>query len=258
MEFDAWLEKLHSEADDNLKDSIQAIRNNEKAKNFIKSSYMAHDDYTKKTQELAKQRVELEGTVEKLRAWHQSEAPKNSKLLAELQKREAELEAVKTKIKEEVLNEPTENPTSAPTFDTGKFVSKEEYNQMAQRLAAFDTNALQFNLDMAKVQKRSLKEGFDVEPDDLYAFARQNKVDLMQAYEAMTSETRAKKTQDEIEAKIKAARDEGFKSALTKHNLPDSPGRDTVAPAGALYRDGIQDPSKRREAALARYLDPKA
>jgi hypothetical protein len=255
MEFDQWLQKLAEEADDTVKEHVRAVASNEKAKNYIKSAFMAHDDYTKKTQELAKQRQDLEGSVEKLRTWYASEGPKNQYLNAQLAAKEKELAEVKERAKKLLDAAPQGDDTPPQTVDPEKFVSREEYDKLVNTVKGFDVNALRFNVDMAKVIRKSQKEGFDVEPDAVYQFAAQNKVTLTDAYEALTSEDRAKRQEQEIEARIKKATDEAVKSALTKHSLPDNPGRDTAAPQGALYRDGLKNPQERKAAALSRFLE---
>lgn len=259
-EFTAWLEKLKTEADDNLKPSVQAVINDDKLRERMQSAFMAQSDYTRKTQELATKKSELEATVEKLRNWYNSEAPKNEALTKKLQDAEAKLAKVNEKIKREFLEEGGEEINTNPgtqTVDPTKWVPKEEYQKLVEKVNAFDKNALAFNLDLSTVQRRMAKENFDLEVRDIYTFAAQNKCDLITAYETMTAEDRAKRAQADMEKKIKEAEERGAKSALSKHNLPDSPGRD-VAPSLINREGAITDPMKRREAALAAFLEKKA
>lgn len=251
-EFTEWLQKLHNEADDSVKESVKQVLDNEKVRNYLKSGVMAQSDYTKKTTELAKEKRELESSVERLKTWFQAEGPKNQILLTQLQEKEKELSKVKAKIKSEFLEEEV-NP--APSVDPDKFVSKEDYNKLADTLRAFDKNALAFNLDLAKVQKRMIKEGFDREIDDVYAYSAQNRVSLPEAYDALTATDRQKKSEDDFAKRLKEAEEKGARNALSKHNLPDSPGRDIPQVSIFNRESAITDPGKRSQAAIAAFLE---
>src|SRR5688572_31212600 len=95
-EFDAWVKKMAEEAgDDNVKNALNTVLAHEKVANSLKSGYMAHSDYTRKTQELASKKADLEEKVVRLQQWYDSEAPKNVRLVSDLEKTQRELQDVK-------------------------------------------------------------------------------------------------------------------------------------------------------------------
>jgi hypothetical protein len=255
--FSKWLNELKGTVEDeSVKTSIDNLLQNEKAKNFIKSGYMAHQDYTQKTQELARNRQAMEDRVAKLQQWFETESPKNTMLASQLAAREQELAALQEKI--ELLGSEESKGDSSMSdnnFDPEKFVRREDYDQLASTVKAFDQNALAFNLDLAEVQNRMRKEGFDLPIKNVYAYSAQNKVDLVTAYEDLTAKDRQSQYEQFLAAKLQEARDEGYKSALSKHNLPDSAGND--APLVTQIAEGLNDPAKRKAAALRAFMDAK-
>ncbi len=255
-EFVDWMNKLHGDVDDNLKPAIKAIVENEKASNYLKSAFMAHSDYTKKTTELAKVRGEVDETATKLKTWFAAEQPKNAKLIADLAEKDSKLAKYEEKLKKFLdVDSPATPASNPPSMDTSKLASKDEVTELAKTLKTFDQTALRFNLDLADLMDRRAKEGFtDVDVRKVYAFSAQNGVNLLDAYESLTADARQKKSDEAFAVKLKEAEERGARTALSKHNLPDSTGRDT-APSGAMYREGISDPAKRRAAALEVFLD---
>ncbi len=258
VEFTNWLKTLEDKADDTLKPQLQAVMASE-LRNSFKSGFMAQKDYTQKTMELANKKAELEGTVDKLKSWYAVEGPKNEVLSSKLKEAEAKLAKVNEKLKAEFFDEgaPASDVNKTSTPDPTKYVAREEVEKLATTLKQFDQNSLRFNLDLATVQRRMTKENFDLDPQDVYAFAAKNKVTLVDAYEAMTQEDRGKRAEEAREKELKAAEERGFKSALSKHNLPDSPGRDYATNLNSTMREGLTDPNKRREAALKVFMDDK-
>lgn len=248
VEFTEWLTRMRENAtDDNVRGSIDAIRKDEKVLNYLKSGVMAQADYTRKTTEVANSKRELETQAARLRTWFEVEGPKNTQLQELLAAKEAELDEVRTK------GVPSGNPL--PTVDLKKYVPREEFEKLSSTFQRFDKNALAFNLDLAKVQTKMRKENIDIDIDKVYDFAAQNSVDLVKAFDALSEPERKNREKENWAKMLKEAEQKGAREALSKHNLPDSSGRDTASGSGMLYREGITDPRKRQEAAMAAFMD---
>lgn len=105
---------------------------------------------------------------------------------------------------------------ASPTFDEKKI--REEYDN---RLKQLESNTLGLFKTGLKIATKHLKEFDEVlDTDALAKFAVENNLSLEAAYDKFVSPRVQEKQSKEWEEKLRLAREEGAKDALSKHHLP--------------------------------------
>jgi hypothetical protein len=105
-----------------------------------------------------------------------------------------------------------------PPIDVSKFVSKAEFDAAVdKRVAGLERDAMTIIPLLNQISLRHFKTyGEVLDGQELFKHAQTVGLPLAQAYEDMTKDLAAKQQTDEIEAKLEAARKEGFNEAMAK------------------------------------------
>lgn len=188
-------------------------------------------DYYRRLNELDKTKKDLEqrdkqlkDDVERLDAWYAKESVERVQLQKERD------EAMK-KLHELGLGDDNE-PSVA---------RRDEVEELKKTLSMVNERTPKVLADLTRVAIKSMKEGFDIDPDAIVQYSMKNRVDINRAYEVLTQEAREKKTQEDIEKRIADAREEATREALSK--IPQ-PGfvrpNPAMSPAYQRLVDGVK------------------
>jgi len=231
-----WIEevsgKLKSEDE---KRAFELFSNSDAGRETLRGG-MRRAEFDRRLNELHETRRQLETAAEDLksndsaiREWYAKEKPKNEELVKEL-------ETLKSRLRE--FSDDDAPPPSAQTFAQTPF-SKEELEALKEKVKKvdlFDANLPRLQGEMFAIIKQSLKEGFDVDPRDVIAYATKNRVDPFRAYEDLTYEARQEKFEKDRDEALKKAKEEGRREALS--NLKSSP--DHMRTPGPSIVDRLQ------------------
>ena len=126
------------------------------------------------------------------------------------------------------------NGNGGGSGDTTPRLTKEEAERLIDtRLAAHDQAYVGLTKSAMRVAVRHLKEyGEVLDPDDLERFATEHKfTDLNTAYDAYVKPKADAKAQADFDTKLKAAKEEGAREALSRHKIPtESKPREYINP----------------------------
>lgn len=196
---------------------------------------MRRGEFDRRLNDLHETRRQLETAEEELKSkhaalkeWYDKEAPKNLRL-------SEELIALKAKLRE--FTDDDDVPAAAATVAQMPY-NKEEFEAIQEKLKKidlFDANLPRLMGEMTSIVKKSIQEGFDVDPRDVIAYASKNRVDPFRAYEDLTYEARQEKFEQNRENELKKAREEGRREALS--NLKSSP--DHIRTPGPSVTDSL-------------------
>ncbi len=128
------------------------------------------------------------------------------------------------------------NRSGSAAIDTSKFIDRQEANTA---LAQLESNSILLSAKLAGFSTRHVQEyGEFLDPQNLIAYAQQNRVSVDDAYAALTrdkAEAKAKKTYDEAIAK---AKEEGKREALAAKGMPYPLGNEMSSTLGGLKVGG--------------------
>lgn len=97
---------------------------------------------------------------------------------------------------------------------------RDEVEELKRTLSMVNERTPKVLADLTRVAIKSMKEGFDVDPDAIVQFSMKNRVDINRAYEVLTQEARDKKAQADVEKRIEEAKEEARREALSKIPQP--------------------------------------
>lgn len=196
---------------------------------------MRRAEFDRRLNELHENRRQLEAAEEalkskgsELRQWYETEAPKNEQLVAQLNE-------LKSRLRE--VSGDDDVPAASSTVAQLPY-NKEEFDALKEKVKKIDLldqNMPRFTGEMFSILKRSIQEGFDVDPRDVIAYASKNRVDPFRAYEDLTYEARQEKFETDRETEKKKWKEEGRKEALS--NMKSSP--DHIRTPGPSITDGL-------------------
>jgi hypothetical protein len=133
------------------------------------------------------------------------------------------------------------------------YTKEDILKEVESRLAARDAAVVNLTKQSWRYPLRHYKQfGEEIDPDALEKFAADNKFsNLDEAYLAFIRPKMEAKAQVEMEAKLKAAKEEGAREALSRHKIPtDSKPREYVNPlnpANVVPKDADPDQFSRDE-----------
>lgn len=220
--FKEWVQEVSSGLETEEEKRAFEVFSQSKAGRETLRGGMRRGEFDRRLNELHETRRQLETAEEalksksaELREWYEREAPKNSQLVEELN-------TLKSRLRE-VSGGDDDIPAAAATVAQSPY-SKEELEAIKAKVAKvdmFDQNLPRLLGELAAITKKSLQEGFDVDPRDVIAYATKNRVDPFRAYEDLTYEARQEKFEKDREDERKKWKEEGRKEALS--NLKSSP-----------------------------------
>lgn len=181
----------------------------------VKERVMARSDYSKQSDELARQRKEMEAYLQnenqKIRGWGEW----YEQTVKEVSDAKTQLDTYKQTFGE------LDGTKAKP-----KFVTKEDFDAAVNaEMNRRDANAIKFAdiLTDLKIDHKA-EFGKRLDTDALVKYATDNGLPLQAAYQAFTSEDREAKREASVNERIEAAKKEAVKEALSNHKLPFQPG----------------------------------
>lgn len=181
----------------------------------VKERVMARSDYSKQSDELAKQRRDMENYLasenQKISGW----ANWYEGAVKEVADAKGQLDNYKSTFGELDPNK------AKPKFLTAEDAQKAWQQELNRR----DEAAIKFAdiLTDMKIDYRS-EFGKRLDTDALIKYATDNGMPLQMAYDRYTSEDRNAKQEKAIEERIETAKKEAVREALSNHKLPFQPG----------------------------------
>jgi hypothetical protein len=104
------------------------------------------------------------------------------------------------------------------------------------------------SIKLAQAHEKEFGEQLD--PEELFTFAAENRLPLKDAYTKMTRETRDQKTKELWEKRVEEAKQEGAKEFASSHNMPVLP-RKTGAINPIDPPEGMEIPKTHRDRVAA-------
>lgn len=234
--YQKWLnEEFLPSVEEGKRDAVlAALAENEKAH----GAFLRHSDYTVKTQELAKVRKEAEAVLDKARkvdaydAWYLQHAkPTFDKVTSENERLKQALIAGGS------LEDGDDPPASGAARGSAPSEAQlKKLEELEARVAQVDTGAFNTMVAMTNLLRRAQKEGIEFDAAEVLGHASRNGISPILAYEELTREQREERQRKDFEDKLKQAREEGRREALSKVHSPDYAGeQETVPTVEALF-----------------------
>ena len=239
--YQEWLEKeFLPSVDEGERDKVKAaLVENEKAH----GAFLRQDDYTRKTQELAKVREQAEQVLDKAKkvdaydSWYLTHAKPTYDKVA------SENERLKKALVDVGLGEGEgDDPPAGRSAPTEAQLKKLE--ELEARVAQVDTGAFNTMVAMTNLVTRAQKEGIEFDAAAVLDFASRNRISPILAYEEITKDERKARDEKAFDEKLKAAREEGYRQALSKVSSPDYSRDEVVPTVEALFGPSIKAQSE--------------
>lgn len=242
-EFKAWQEDVRSKLPVGLKGKFDELVADEEVGLNIFGGYQREADYYKRLNEMqeAQRQVEknqglLGAAVQKFAAdvtsvkdWYETEAQKNENLLNENEQLKGLVNAARAKMAEYGLEDLTPGTPQVGHSQAADARLREEHEALKQYVIGMDRAVPQVLRQALKVAVKGIKEGYDFDPDQLFDYTQQNRVDLPTAFDRLTADQRATRVQKEQEEALAKAKEEGRREALSRSASPDRFGPQAVA-----------------------------
>lgn len=184
------------------RDAILKVADKEKFAKGLEEGVMMRSDYSRNLDALRADKQKAEAEWTKATAYYQS-----------LLDYKAQTDAL-------LAGQPQPQPVVQPGIQpNGEYISKKDFEKMQQQMEGSYINLLKAGLSL--VDRHRME--FPTEPLDLNALEKtavEKKVSLQQAYDEWAGPKRAEKSKLDLEARIKAAREEGAKEFATTHKIP--------------------------------------
>lgn len=249
-EYQEWIKEQEAKLPEALKAHFQALVSDEQVGVDIFGGHLREADYHRKTNALYEQDKELGAKAAELerarqqiaydaaqmKQWSDVNIPRAQQAHREAERLAKQVEQLAAKLKEYGLKDEAEQVVKehnqTVNFDAKPDGRQEVLEQLLQRQTQMDVNQPLLMRDLMKVSRRSVKEGFDIDEDQLMEFSMKNRVDLVTAYEKLTEKPRLEKQEKEFEERLRKAREEGERTAISRLSSPDR-----LRPAGPLAAD---------------------
>lgn len=229
-QYQAWLKDVESKlSDESQKQAFRTLTDSEAGKELFGGHlreadyYQRLNDYNEEKRELEKAQREFEQKQTALYGWYEEQAPKNDRLIKQTETLTRQLAAYKAKLAEEGLEdvEGVERMTAA-VQDVAKREDVEKIQKdIDQRMKMLDRALPNVLADVTDITYRIIKEGYKVNPKDVFEYSMKNGVALPLAFDALTKDERSAKEAKAREDEIAKAREEGRREALSKFPTPD-------------------------------------
>ncbi len=238
--FEEWLKATRDKLSPGAQRNLDALAEDETSREVFRG-YLREDEFYRNLQgvkdtekKLGAEKESLQQEIAKFerqrtewRNWYQSEKPKNETLTSENSTLKKEIDLLKAK-----LGRPADHDDDGDTSPRRNLEMnddlKAELAQLRQELTAtkgrvenIDGNIPGFTAGVAKAVQRAMKEGFDVDADQIVDLSIRTGANPEQAYYQLTFEQRAKREQEQREKDIKDAEERGRRKALTERPSPD-------------------------------------
>lgn len=199
--------------------ALLGVLSNDKLAKALGDDIQRHDEFSRSMDQLRTQQKEFEAKQAEWTTWYEGAVQQDTT-------RQQQLDAYRQRFGELDANangNPNGNPYGNPSgFDPSKYVSRDDYQKAIQEA---ETRALGTAVQVSKELTRCsqdyfIKFGKPLDVDAFEKFALESRLPLRNAYDSFIAPEVKAKTDAEFEAKLRAAKEEGAREALSKHNLP--------------------------------------
>lgn len=223
QDYKVWLEelkKLHPETAANL----DAIADTPVGKELFRGERREAEFY-RRLNEMTEQERKFQETVAAQAKWYETAKPEYERAVTKAQEAEAlrqRLEAMNQKLAEIGVNVPEDkNTPSVPARSSTDDITTRELQELRGQVAQMDQAFPLVMGQFLSVLHKSTKEGFDVDPNQVLKYVYDNKVAPEVAYEQLTKDAREQRRQEELDAKLKEAKEAGRREALSSFQGPE-------------------------------------
>lgn len=247
-QFEKWAEEFKSKLPENIRNSWTAVVDNDyEGKDELINSFLMQGDYTRKTQELADARKDLEGRLEAERkaaaaeakaqrdaeyqSWYNDANGKYTTMQAKLEGMEKALQAAGYRAGDAEVK-----PETPPQNDS----LLKEMEALKQRIAAVDRGTYNSVISLSTLAHRAAKENLPFAPDEIVKIATTKNVPITQAFDEFVKPEVEKRQKEALEKQLEEAREAGRREALSNRSTPDAMGTPSATSAvlDKLFNDG--------------------
>lgn len=192
-------------------ETLKRVLAHEKVAPRVKDTVLMRSEFSRKMDELTAKEKETEEFYNR-----QLVADHNNRELYE--RNQAELARYKELASNASTGYGDDDDANAQARLNGDYVTKVDYEK---GMLESQRNSLKYMNTALKLSHRHFREfSEDLDPDALVEFALKNQIPLEVAYDRFTEDHREKKRQEEMDRIRKESHDEGYKEALSKHQIP--------------------------------------
>lgn len=233
--FEAWVEEVCEGLDAQKAEAFRLFAESDAGRDMYRGTIRQNDYYTRlnefneEKKDFESERERLEARAEELEQWYETESPKNAALLKERDLLKKQLEELGSS-----------NPPSATSgISSEELATLKAQVEKAQQLDRMLPGVL---ADTLRVAIEAQKEGYEVDPAEVFRVSLQQGVRPYKAYEHLTHEARAKKYEAQREEERKKWVEEGRRAALSESNgSPDHFGSTQPSVVDFLQRKGSDE-----------------
>lgn len=207
----------------------------------LKSGVLARDEFSRQMDEVKSIRQQLDGEVTEARTkiagwqkWYNENLGERTTLVDKLKKYEEEYGALDGETRAKYLRE-----------DDFRTTLDAEIRKRESALLKFTDD-----LTDLKIEHRQ-KFGEKLNTEDVYKIAGERNIPLDMAYTIYTADKVKERNDKDFSDKLKAAREEGAREALSKHNLPGVSSNHALGVHAMDVTDAPKSPRDRIAAAVA-------
>ena len=223
--FQGWIDEIAKQVEDDEKADFEAWSKTKTAKESFRG-YLRESEFHRRLNDLQAKASELEDTKTQLKDWFEEEKPKNEALIKE-----------RDELKQQLTELGVEGPPPAPTTPGVPGLTADELVELRAKAAKVDVldRLIPAALgNMGKVLKDSIKNNFDIDPDEVINLSLQKGIDPWRAYEILTADERRTRYEADREAEKKKWFEEGRRAAQA------TPSPDHLQPSVPSVVDFIQ------------------
>lgn len=213
--YEDWKREVAGKLPEDVRTSFTALTEHEAGREVFRGN-LRRADYDRRV-------GEVEAERRRLKEWFEGEAPKNPQLVAQNQELAQKLASYEKTLKDYGLENDlsTPNPNTAPSPSV---VRKDDIEQirreMNQKINGLDQALPALLGDLSTVIHRSIKEGYNIDPREVIAYAAENRVNPIQAFESLTTNERSRRAVADQKVLEEKWKDEGRREALSKLPSP--------------------------------------
>lgn len=231
-----WIEELAEKVEPEEAEALQVWAKSTAAREVFRGTIGQAELY-RRMNAIDQEKKEIEAARSELQSWYEEEAPKNEALIAE---RDA--------LRQQLAELGLAGPPAAVGTPSAPAISPEELAGLkakAEKVEVLDKLIPAVLGDMGRVIRDSIKNDFDVDPNEVIQYSLKNSVVPWNAYLEITAEERKHRLEADREAERKKWIEQGRREALSTHS-PDH-----LQPSGPSVVDYLKGLNEKAGAAGA-------
>jgi hypothetical protein len=252
--FKAWVEEAKAKLSDDSKKAFDVLLADEAGAKEVFRGGLREADYYRRLNDLSEAKNAWESERSTIRAKWDEEKPKNERLLKAYNDTVAELDTAKEQLETLGLSEGEVKKVIPAEKSNPNSVTREELDAVKSQLQVFNTVLPKILMDVSDVNKRILKEDWDIEPRAVIEYALSKGVDPNVAFYTLTQDERATRAEANLKKQLDKAREEGKREALTA-NSPDHIRQTGPSPADFITSFGTRTDARSRVDAAIKGFD---